>query len=364
MSLGKRSREASEETLVNTTVYVVSVTLYKAFLRLPRWTSFTREDVAKAAEKQGVRKPPKLPLGTFEVFLSAKEYQVAIFRFSSVTGCRQTDSAQHRKLPLPKTRHKTMQEFTREPNGIRVGFKYVFGFDHPYAVQGGKIVLESCKMPTTAPGPNTELTRTVDMVGFLQNKFRGDLYITLFQDRSHFCPFSGGGDVGIFRAGSASVALLQRTASPEPEETQAAPQEAAPPTETLDSCPSSPSLSQQQSQQVVTPPREGEYRCTSVENKVSSTQSERSVTLQLQANMLLLSSKVLVDKLKEKRTDIKLFTCYGVQLGPLYDLKLLKLTLNFDEHELCYEELFNLPPCAFYPAFIDIALSHVLESLV
>ena len=86
---------------VNTTVYVVGVTQYKATLRLPRWTGYTRNEVAKVAEEQDVRTVPSLPQGTFDVLHSSEDHQVAVFRYSFATGCRQTDSSQHGKLPKP-----------------------------------------------------------------------------------------------------------------------------------------------------------------------------------------------------------------------------------------------------------------------
>lgn len=191
----------------------------------------------------------------------------------------------------------------------------------------------------------------MNMIGTLKEKYGDNYDIAIISDSSHFCPFSGGGDVGIFKTGSISMALLQGEASPD--ET---PQNASPSAEAVDSAsPNQP--------QVVTPPRTGEYRCGSVENKVSSTQKEESVSLQLQANMLLLCSRLLVDKINEM-TDVETLTCYGVHLGATYKLKLLKLTLDFSKENIVYEEIFTLEPCAFYPAFIDISIFHVFQSLV
>ena len=78
--------------------------------------------------------------------------------------------------------------------------------------------------------------------------------------------------------------------------------------------------------------------------------------------MMLLCSNLLVQKIKENKdpADITLLTCYGIQLGPTYALK---LTIDFDNCVLLYEELFKLDQCVFYPAFIDISLFFVLENL-
>ena len=80
---------------------------------------------------------------------------------------------------------------------------------------------------------------------------------------------------------------------------------------------------------------------------------------------MLLVCGVLLNKLlkTEDPANIDVLTCYGIQMGPLYRLKLLKLSLAFKEGTARYEELFNIDPCALYPAFIDICIYYVLESL-
>ena len=61
-----------------------------------------------------------------------------------------------------------------------------------------------------------------------------------------------------------------------------------------------------------TPPRDGEIRCGAAENEVTSTQSEQDVYLQLQANMMLLSSRVLrrmLDIQPEAAASTSVITC-------------------------------------------------------
>ena len=121
-------------------MFVVGVTLYKPTLHVPCWRRFSRDAFGKAAVEQGVRKLRSLPPGYFDVLhYSTERHQVAVFRYSSMTGCCQTDSSQNSKLPMPIKRH-SLREFKREPNKITVGLKYVFGYDHPYNVQGQAIV--------------------------------------------------------------------------------------------------------------------------------------------------------------------------------------------------------------------------------
>ena len=115
-----------------------------------------------------------------------------------------------------------------------------------------------------------------------------------------------------------------------------------------------------------TPPKQGEYRCGLIKNKVTHTQQESDVYLQLQANMLLLCSCMLLMKLNANPCEadaINLLSCYGVTLGPAYPLKLVKLTVDFNSEGLLYEELFTLSPCTFYPVYVDMCILHVVESL-
>ena len=114
----------------------------------------------------------------------------------------------------------------------------------------------------------------------------------------------------------------------------------------------------------LTPTKEGEYRCGAIENKVTHAQQETAACMQLQANMLLLCSKLLVHKVLNDTdsADSTLLTSYGVLLGPTYALKVLKMTLNFDNGGLLYEELFKLDACLHYPAFVDMCIFFVLGS--
>ena len=79
---------------------------------------------------------------------------------------------------------------------------------------------------------------------------------------------------------------------------------------------------------------QGEARCGSIENKVSGQQSDVDVRLQLQADMVLTCTTLVKQTLKAVTTaaEIKIvnaFSCYGVLIGPTYSLKLLKLSIDF-----------------------------------
>ena len=161
-----------QEDLVDVTVFVVGLILYKATLRLPRWSSHTTEAVAEVAKEQSTRELPSLPLGSFEVVCSSSaDHLVAIFLCCAPPpsphdiaelvsargtgspctglggnpgGCSTTNTHQHRKLLWPHERHKKIENFTIEPNNIRLRFQYIYGYDHTYCVEDHSILLSLC----------------------------------------------------------------------------------------------------------------------------------------------------------------------------------------------------------------------------
>ena len=65
--------------------------------------------------------------------------------------------------------------------------------------------------------------------------------------------------------------------------------------------------------------------------------------------------RVITSKPKDAES-IGSLVCYGIQLGLPIPLKLLKLTNDFNNQEMEFKELFSLPKCALYGAYIDIYL--------
>lgn len=95
-------------------------------------------------------------------------------------------------------------------------------------------------------------------------------------------------------------------------------------------------------------------------------QSQRDVTLQLQAYMVLLCAHKLEHIVRSTPQDaesLQVLTCYGMQVGLSYPLKLLKLTMDFQDHQLEFQELFNGPVGVFQGAYMDIALNYVFNAL-
>ena len=138
----------------------------------------------------------------------------------------------------------------------------------------------------------------------------------------------GGGDIQIFNevASSAAVVRLSGEEDDASEQTVRLPTDS--PRDTLNA----------------TPPSRGESRCGVVENKVFAQQTQADVRLQLQANMLMTCAQVLRRQLDMRNTRRARVDPYPVLLwhatGPA--LKLLKLTLQFGQHGLQFEELFHL----------------------
>ena len=195
---------------------------------------------------------------------------------------------------------------------------------------------------------------------------------------AHSCPFSGGGDIHIIKKGTlTSAAVIQQMAS---EDNSAREQpDPIPPTISVDTSPhaATPCISTSQgsthqsttapSGSDITPPKEGELRCGTTEHKLlSHVQSDEEVSMQLQASMMLASSVLLRRGIIENPTaaaSINVITCYGLQIGPTYPLKIFQMIMDFAESSCRYEEQFCLYPCGVYPAYIDIALNYIIQRL-
>ena len=337
----KRSRRLqSPEFYSKTTVYVVCHKPYKATLLLPRLGRLSKEDVREAVAADGnCHALPKLPHGHFEVVLCRDDgTQVALFKFKDVAGCRRVSSTQHGTLSLPRARRIPM-EFLVQPTTLQVGFHYMFGYNHPYEIQDGKVCLKSVQPPEWREFPD-ELHRTGEMLTRLRAPTTHHNYkIELAShDATHYCPFSGGGDICIFKTGSSLGAVLVTPAEQEPAE--------------------DPTLLEHAS-----PSQEGQYTCGAIENKVGSCQHDQEVRLQLQAYMMLLCAKLLSQEIAEGH-DVKQLICYGVALGVVkYPLTLLKLTIDFGKREAVYDELCKISPCPAYSAYIDLALTYVIKNV-
>ena len=359
--LVKRSRVSRQEN-VKTTLFVIGHATYQGTVLLPeRSQRLSISTVKQAIRQQTNTKPlPSLPHGYFSVIADVAGHQVAVFRYDKTVGCRDTNTAQHGRLPLPVRRHKSSTDLTYTPS-LRVGHLYLYGYDHDYSVANGEIHLKHCLPPRVERRSENE--RTSILTSHLQKHYKCLDIFSFRNNYSHFCPFAGGGNITIFSKMTSSATILAGgdgdgdggdggdgdgdgdvDGDGDGDDQDAT------------------------SQLNITPPSQGEYRCGSLENKVTGQQTEDQVRLQLQANMILTCSMLLERKLKATMTEAELesigtLTCYGMMMGQTYALKLLKLTIDFKRDTTQFEELFSLDPCSLYPAYVDMVIEYIFHSL-
>ena len=117
----------------------------------------------------------------------------------------------------------------------------------------------------------------------------------------------------------------------------------------------------------ITPPKKGEQWCAALENKgTQCTRPPTHVTLQLQANMVLLCAKMLYESVSsepENAEEISSLTCFGAQFGLTYPMKLLKLKMDFDERNMSFKELFVAPVGPASGAYMDLLLCYIFQAL-
>lgn len=336
---------------VKTVLFVCGNQPWKKTLFMPLCSQLTKDDLNAMC---GEPLPP-LPQGHFESLVATESCQVFIFKHDRVSGCGSTGSPQHSKLPPPLVNHKSWEAITEEPN-VHVGFHYMFGHDQPYFVAQGKVRIEEYVTPQVSFG-ESEMSCTSEIIINLRMQVGEAIKVELLEwECSHYSPFKGGGDIKLSKIGQSTVGTIVL------------------PNPGLMSQPGSSATSQPDygsppplSRTDITPLKQGEHRVGNVENKVTSCRSENDVRLQLQANMMLAVSTSLKDLIinfgEKAGEEITIVTCYGICLGGTYPLKILKLTVDF-ENQICkYEEQLSLGQCAAYAAYIDIGISYILKRL-
>ena len=198
-----------------------------------------------------------------------------------------------------------------------------------------------------------EIERVEDLVVGLRQHYGDKNYKVSTTSSAHnstrFCQFAGGGYIEIVcndvtKGGTSAALLVQVEGQEETEEEQ------------------------QEHQLQHTPPKTGETRSGLIEGKVShSQQSDEEVTKQLMANMVLLAATRLqqlsISKPPEVAAEINDLVVYGCQFSPVHSLKLLKLSIDFNERSLWFYELFHLPPCPASGAYLDMVLDYVFRVL-
>ena len=119
---------------------------------------------------------------------------------------------------------------------LRAGFKYLYGYNHPYSIKDKKINLEGY-IPSSRKEKRIENTRTTDMQ-FELRAFLNDAQVpmevrAMGKNDSKYCPFTGGEDIEIYPAKRNSAAAVisheevdrEATLEEEEEDREATPEE-------------------------------------------------------------------------------------------------------------------------------------------
>ena len=358
-----------EEGKTKTVLFVVGHGPYKVTLSLSRQNVFSFDEINEAVGRQGKPQIPYPGKGQFKIVASTTEQQVAVFRYDKTTGCSKLSGARN-LLPVPVCRHRKIEMLMQTPTNIRVGSRFLYnGYDQQYTIDGKGDMLTRVVCFPAPKNFQCEISRLYQMIEGLKLAL-GQHYTVecWFGNFSRHCPFSGGGDLSIFKSRSPSAVVVDLHSNDGTEQTTSDIGRTNDGTDdgiTPDDDTRDISLGTK-----VSPTKPGEYRCISIENKIAnslgSDVDQESITLQLQANMLLLSSTLLLNKVKEdpdKAGGINILSCYGLQIGLNCPLKILKLCVDFSKKELEYEELLNVSPTPVHHLYVDMALQHVVSCL-
>ena len=220
----------------------------------------------------------------------------------------------------------------------------------------GEIHLKHCLPPRVERRSENE--RTSILTSHLQKHYKCLDVFSFRNNYSHFCPFADGGNITIFNKMTSSATILAGGDG----DGDGGDGGAGDGDGDVDGDGDDQDVTLNVD---ITPPSR---RCGSLENKVTGQQTEDQVRLQLQANMILTCSMLLERNLKAPMTEAELesistLTCYGMMMGQMYALKLLKLTIDFRRDTTQFEELFHLDPCSLYPAYVDMVIEYIFHAL-
>ena len=296
--------------------------------------------------------PPPPPPHPIRPDLQVADLQVAVFSYSHTVGCSYVRSPSHADLSIPRQRHREFFDVLKNTETeIRVGSKFLYNTELLYTIgecDGQPTIQQPVRDFSCLPLYYVnEANKTGEMLHRLKNALKeANGYSVLISggDDAHYCPFSGGGDISILNKDSSAAAvvmtpLLQQSATPSENTAEVSPQNV------------------------------GESRCCAIENKVSegvSMAQHDNVTLQLQANMMVLCSVLLKKILVESpgnAESLNIISCYGLQIGMSCPLKILKLSIDFEKGNMTYEQLFSQHRCPFSHIYIDCVLQHVISCL-
>ena len=291
--------------------------------------------------------------------------KVALYKFLLAKGCGVSNSDMHRHLGTPVENHKSLNILMqrKQTPKTKVGSSFLFNQDVSYSCEEDVVrVVVHSNQPEEPNVGSYEVSRCAQLVHDM-SKLHPDCVVKVWANNDHFCPFKGGGDIVIYKKSLAAACLTTNpeiealpesfdssrecTASPDPPTECLVPPPGPIPDATMD----------------ISPKKPGETRSGAIEAKCSHQQTVRAATLQLQANMLLLTSALLHSKIIAGEETIDVMTSYGVLMGHEYPLKVLKLSVCFEEGKICFEEQFSIAPCLLYSVYIDMAIDYIMDHL-
>lgn len=304
-------------------MYVCGVKPFREHLLMPICRRFTYETVRKFLYEQKKKKLPSKKSGSFHAVYGGTDKQIIVYKFTNSVGCSTVGSSNHANLPhiLRDLQTTPITMPASDLGDLGLGRAYLFpdstlqedayGYHKPSTVQDRNIryVVETA-----------EATRKRSLIQKMKDTFPS-LYVSEWGGiENHCCEFSGGGDVMCCPNNNSDARKIFCIYLP---------------------------------QWIKSSTVEVKYTHCSVD----------ALELQLQANMVLLSSKCLFEVLTQNH-EVDKVTIYGLGFGVFHKLLLLELNIDYVLGSLKFIELYSSPPNPSYHLSIDSAFRYVEAELL
>ena len=328
---------------IETNLFFIGLYPYKVTLQMGDAQIIPLSVVKAVAADQSVVLPvlltkgdpaqPSHPGGHFVVFpdhVNGRQY--GFFKYDTSVGCSVVSSRNHENyLRPPRVRHRKISSTIK----VRVGSMFLYDEDLEYEFDADGTVSIGMNIAVVSSDriDQSEDQRRFVMMARLRDTLPDDYKITTVHNSDHFCPFSGGGDIWIHKD---SVVVISDGGTEDHSRDEV---------EDDGSC---------------SPRAKVEHKLVAGINE----SQKLAVTAQLQANMFLTAAhfmKVRLATHPSAAQSIESVTTYGVQVGIVCPIKILKLTLDFCQGSALFEELFSKDRCPISHVVIDMAIGHLLS---
>ena len=161
------------------------------------------------------------------------------------------------------------------------------------------------------------------------------LAVEKLHNSSHFCPFTGGGDIIISKDCKATVGVLMSQDGEDEDNSTVS-------------------------------PKSKEVHVGAIEGNCRSLQSDDDTIGQLKANMLLSIATKLqaeVEKAEFDPSQLSVIKCYGITLPLLSPIALLTLAVDFENRTLNYSTLLKVSHPPMPHIYADGAIEYVLSQI-